>query len=79
MSAEKRELSRQFIEAIDRCAMRVGARDSDAYLAQWRRGATQVVEGDDKAVADLIAAEIEVTYDAERLAALVAGDGYDKS
>jgi len=37
--AERRELPERFIQAIDAAAMAVGARDSDAYLSQWRRGA----------------------------------------
>lgn len=78
-AAEKRELSKRFIEAIDRCAMRVGARDSDSYLAQWRRGAPLAEEGDDKAVADRSMAELENTYDDARLARLVAGDGYERT
>lgn len=34
----KRELPERFSVAIDACAMRVGAKDSDAYLAEWRKG-----------------------------------------
>ena len=34
----KRELPVRFVQAIDACAMRVGATDTDAYLAEWRRG-----------------------------------------
>ena len=75
-TAEKRELSRRFIEAIDRCAMRVGAAGSDAYLEQWRRGEPVAVEADAKAAADRLAAEIEARYDDARLAALVAGGGH---
>src|SRR5258708_32466191 len=37
----KRELTPRFQEAIDRAAMRGGARDADAYLADWRRGAPE--------------------------------------
>ena len=39
--AAKRELSPRFVQAIDACAMRVGAVDTDAYLAEWRKGAPQ--------------------------------------
>ena len=45
--AAKRELPLRFTEAIDMCAMRVGARDTDAYLAEWRRGDPLPV-GDDQ-------------------------------
>jgi hypothetical protein len=33
----KRELSLRFTEAIDMCAMRTGAGETDAYLAEWRK------------------------------------------
>jgi len=74
-TAEKRELPERFIQAVDRCAMRVGARDSDAYLAEWRRGDPEPVGDDLKAEADAAVAAIEATYDAERLKALIANDG----
>ena len=76
-TAEKRELPERFIQAIDRCAMRVGARDSDAYLAEWRRGDPVPVGDDMKAEADAAVAAIEAEYDAERLKALIANDGRD--
>ena len=74
-TAEKRELPERFIQAVDRCAMRVGARDSDAYLAEWRRGDPEPVGDDLKAEADAAVTAIEKTYDAERLKALIANDG----
>ena len=74
-TAEKRELPQRFIQAIDRCAMRVGARDSDAYLAEWRRAAPEPCGDDLKAEADAAAAALEGSYNDERLKALVANDG----
>jgi len=74
-TAEKRELPQRFIQAIDRCAMRVGARDSDAYLAEWRRAAPEPCGDDLKAEADAAAAVLESSYDDERLKSLVANDG----
>ena len=73
--AERRELPERFIQAIDRCAMAVGAKDSDAYLAEWRRGAPEPVGDDLTAEADSAAAELIAAYDASRLAALVASGG----
>lgn len=72
---ERRELPERFIQAIDRCAMAVGARDSDAYLAEWRRGAPETVGDDLAGEADRAAAELDAAFDAARLAALVAGGG----
>jgi hypothetical protein len=74
-SAAKRELPKRFIEAIDMAAMRSGASQTDAYLADWRR-ADPVPCGDDlEAAADAAAARIEAEYDPERIKALVANGG----
>ena len=71
----RRELPERFIQAIDRCAMRVGAKDSDAYLAEWRR-ADPVEVGDDlEAEADAALAALVDDYPNERLAGLVAAEG----
>ena len=73
----KRELSLRFTEAIDMCAMRVGARDSDAYLAEWRKADPVEVSDDIEAEADKAAAALERDYDKDRLVALVKGDGFE--
>lgn len=73
--SEKRELPERFIKAIDACAMATGAKDSEAYLAEWRRGATEACGGDLAMEADKAAAELDATYDAERLRRLVASGG----
>ena len=74
----KRELPLRFTEAIDMCAMRVGARDSDAYLAEWRKGDPTLVGEDLEVEADRAAAEIETEYTKERLVALVKNEGYEE-
>ncbi len=73
---EKRILPERFEQAIDRAAMKVGAEDTDAYLAEWRKAAPVSVEGDDAAVADAEAARLDAEYDRERLKALIANDGW---
>ncbi|MGH6962092.1 MAG: virulence factor, partial [Dongiaceae bacterium] len=35
----KRQLTERFEKAIDRAAMRAKLRDTDSYLAEWRRAA----------------------------------------
>jgi hypothetical protein len=71
----KRELSERFIRAIDAAAMRSGASDTDAYLADWRR-ADPVDCGDDlEAEAQAAADRLEAEYDNARLAALSASEG----
>lgn len=71
----KRELGQRFQEAIDRAAMRGKAHTTDAYLADWRRGAATPCGDDLEAAADASAGEIEAAYDAARLEALVRNDG----
>lgn len=75
--AAKRALPERFEKAIDRCAMKVGARDSDAYLAEWRKALPAEVAGaDDTAAAEAELARILSDYDDARLAALIANDGW---
>ncbi|MCB1476499.1 MAG: virulence factor [Rhodobiaceae bacterium] len=71
----RRELSKRFIEAIDMAAMRVGARDSDAYLAEWRRSEPVPCGDDLEAEADSALSELERAYDDARLKMLVAAGG----
>lgn len=53
-TSAKRELSLRFTEAIDMCAMRSGAHETDDYLADWRRGAPESVSDDLEAEADKV-------------------------
>lgn len=71
----KRELPIRFTEAIDMCAMRTGARDTDAYLADWRKAAPVPVSDELDAEADRAAAALEAEYNRERLVALVKAGG----
>ena len=69
------ELPLRFTEAIDMCAMRVGARDSDAYMAEWRKGDPIAVSDDLEAEADRALNEILDKYDDGALKALVKSEG----
>lgn len=71
----RRELAPRFAEAIDRAAMRGGARDEDAYLAGWTRIPIGRAEGDLDAALAEHAAIIEAEYDPDRLFALVESGG----
>lgn len=73
----KRELPLRFTEAIDMCAMRVGADDTDAYLAEWRRGDPVEVGDDLEAEADKAMAAIDAEFNKARLVALVNAGGRD--
>ena len=75
-ASAKRELAPRFQEAIDRAAMRGGARDTDAYLAAWRRGAPEACGDDLEAAVAEAVARLERDYDATRLAALVTNGGH---
>ncbi len=74
--AQKVQLSERFEQAIDRCAMKVGAKDADAYLAEWRKAPPVEVAGSDEDVAKAAARDLEAAYDADRLRALIANDGW---
>lgn len=74
--AAKRELPERFVQAIDACAMRVGARDTDAYLAEWRRGAPEPVGDDLEAEAEAAFARLESEYGRDRLRQLVDNGGW---
>lgn len=76
-TAAKRQLAERFEQAIDRCAMKVGARDTDSYLAEWRRGEPVAVEGDLEALAAAEAERLEREFDTARLKALIANDGWN--
>ena len=75
--AAKRQLAERFEKAIDRAAMKAKLRDTDSYLAEWRR-ADPVACGDDlETEAAAAAARLEADYPDERLARLVAAGGVE--
>ena len=71
----KRELPLRFTEAIDMAAMRSGAAETDAYLAEWRKAAPVVVGDDLETEVAKAADELDRLYDRERLVALVKAGG----
>lgn len=74
--ASKRVLDERFEKAIDRAAMKVGARDADAYLSEWRKVALGAMDGDGEVLANAQAATLETEYDDARLKALIDADGW---
>ncbi|MGX9354378.1 virulence factor [Roseobacteraceae bacterium S113] len=72
----KKQLAERFEQAIDRAAMKVGAADTDAYLAEWRKAAPYQVDGEAAAVVEQEAARLEAEFDHERIKALIANDGW---
>lgn len=74
--ASKVQLPERFEQAIDRCAMKIGAKDADAYLAEWRKASPYAVEGDDAEVAKQEAVRLESEFDQDRIKSLIANDGW---
>jgi hypothetical protein len=74
--AAKRILPERFEQAIDRAAMKVGASDTDAYLAEWRKIPLSPQEGDPSVIADREIARLDAEYDQDRIKALIANDGW---
>ncbi len=75
-AAAKVQLPERFEQAIDRCAMKVGAKDDDAYLAEWRKADMGEVAGDPAEAAREMAGRLDTDYDQGRIKALIANDGW---
>lgn len=74
--AAKVQLPERFEQAIDRAAMKTGAAETDAYLAEWRKTASGKVEGDPMQAAKTAASRLDTEYDQERIKTLIANDGW---
>lgn len=72
----KVQLPERFEQAIDAAAMRTGAAETDAYLAEWRKAAPYSVDGDPQEVATAEAQRIESEYDRDRVRDLIKNDGW---
>ena len=72
----KRQLEERFEQAIDRAAMKVNAKDSDAYLAEWHKADPYAMEGDPAELAEAEALRLEAEYDQDRIKTLIANDGW---
>lgn len=78
-ASARRELPPVFMEAIDACAMRIGAKDSDAYMAEWRRTDPAEVSDDLETEADAALAEILAAFDGKKLKDLVKSEGWSNA
>ena len=73
----KAPLPERFEQAIDRCAMAVGAKDTDAYLAEWRKAPPYQIDGEPAEIVAAEAARLDAEYDADRIKTLIANAGWD--
>ena len=69
-TSAKVQLSKRFMEAIDKAAMRAGRQGSKEYLEDWRR-VIDTCQGDPETIANTIAEELEQNYPDEILKAMV--------
>ncbi len=75
----KAVLPERFEQAIDRCAMKIGAKDAEAYLAEWRRVPAGEIEGEPADVAAAEIARLDAGYGPERLKRLIDAEGFEPS
>ena len=74
----KRQLPERFEQAIDMAAMRADKRDTDAYLAEWRKSDPAPVEGEDfEALAEAAAKQLEAEFPQDRLVQLANAGGLE--
>jgi hypothetical protein len=73
----KRQLTERFEKAIDRAAMRAKLRDTDSYLAEWRRADPVECGAELETEAAAAAARLEADFPDERLDRLVAFGGLE--
>ena len=75
--AAKLQLSERFEKAIDQAAMRAKLRDSDSYLAEWRRAKPEACGDDLESEAQAAAERLESSYDDQRLKGLIHANGLE--
>ena len=75
--AIKYKLPEKYEQAIDRCAMAVGAKDAESYLQDWRKKII-TIQSNELATLDEEAKKLELVYTDERLKCLVNNNGWDE-
>jgi diketogulonate reductase-like aldo/keto reductase len=75
-SGTKVQLPERFEQAIDRCAMKIGAKDADLYLAEWRKATPYPVDGEPAEIAKSEAARLEAEFDTARIKQLIDNSGW---
>jgi hypothetical protein len=72
----KAQLPERFEQAIDRAAMKIGASDTDSYLAEWRKADPYPVDGDAIEVCTAEVVRLDAEYDQQRLKTLIDNEGW---
>lgn len=75
--AIKRKLSEKYEKAIDHCAMKVGAKDSDSYLKDWHKKIFPLSNSGEFVIEDELK-KIEQNYSDVTLKKLIENDGWQK-
>ena len=75
-SGSKVQLPERFEQAIDRCAMKIGTKDADLYLAEWRKADPYTVDGEPAEVAKTEAARLDAEFDTARIKQLIENSGW---
>lgn len=70
-------LSLRFQKAIDSAAVRSGLTGTDGYLDQWRTSPWQPSDADPQSTAEALIADLEDSYNAERLKSLIHNNGFE--
>ncbi len=74
----KHILNERFEKAIDRAAMRGGAKDTNDYLSEWHKTEEQSTIDDLSEAVKNRAEDLEATYHDELLKQLVANGGWEQ-
>ena len=76
--ALKYKLPEKYEKAIDICAMKTGAKDSEMYLEGWRKLITTTSISNSKTL-EVEAKKLMAIYDNKKLKYLINNEGWDKS
>ena len=77
-NSAKKQLTKRFMEAIDKAAMRAGRQGSKEYLEDWRRD-IKSCPGDPQVIADETALELENNFTDDILNIIVKNKGIKTS
>ena len=75
--AIKRKLSEKYEKAIDHCAMKVGAKDSESYLNDWHKKIFPISNSGEFVIEEELK-KIEQKYSDVTLKKLIENDGWQK-